>query len=402
VSLLLALTLLCAAPRAPALQAPGLAQEAGAEAALDRRRVLHLADGRVLRVRARQADGRWEVREGGGWMPLEGTLVRQSEERELLAEAGRRAREARDLDARLALVAWMAAEGLGPEALRELDPLLREVPDEPRVLALVRRGPLAACPLPGEVDRRADPAGFLGSVLVAGAQGTPAERELAVARLEAALSPVALRELVRLELRRPQPKRRELAILLARRAFSGELTPELSALAVADAFSEVRGEAAGALRAVGTAAAIEPTVSALEAPWGGVRANAVEALAAIGHPAAVGPLVAHLGRLAAGSGAPSGVRGHFTLSGQIALVTDYDVEIAQAASIGDPMVSVQGFGVVLDARAQAQITREVELRTTVLALERLTGLRDRSPEAWQEWWRAQGERWTAEAGEKRQ
>ena len=66
-------------------------------------------------------------------------------------------------------------------------------------------------------------------------------------------------------------------------------------------------------------------------------------------------------------------RSNLTVMNQVAYVQDFDVEIAQAASIADPVISVVQDGVILDVRPVVSADRRfitVELRPTVAELQR--------------------------------
>ena len=66
-------------------------------------------------------------------------------------------------------------------------------------------------------------------------------------------------------------------------------------------------------------------------------------------------------------------RSNVTVTNQVAYVQDYDVEIAQAASIADPIISVVQDGVILDVRPVVSADRRyitLELRPTVATLKR--------------------------------
>jgi Flp pilus assembly secretin CpaC len=66
-------------------------------------------------------------------------------------------------------------------------------------------------------------------------------------------------------------------------------------------------------------------------------------------------------------------RGNVSVLNQVAYVADFDVEIAQAASIGDPIIGVVQDGVVLDVRPVVSADRRfitLELRPTVAQLQR--------------------------------
>ena len=73
---------------------------------------------------------------------------------------------------------------------------------------------------------------------------------------------------------------------------------------------------------------------------------------------------------------------------QFAYVGDFDVEIAQAASIADPIVTLGNSGVVLDARLGgiSGYTYATEYRVVHTALQNLTGASPgSSPGDWQRW-----------------
>jgi type II secretory pathway component GspD/PulD (secretin) len=66
-------------------------------------------------------------------------------------------------------------------------------------------------------------------------------------------------------------------------------------------------------------------------------------------------------------------RSNLTVMNQVAYVQDYDVEIAQAASIADPIIAVVQDGVILDVRPVVSADRRfvtLELRPTVAELKR--------------------------------
>ena len=114
----------------------------------------------------------------------------------------------------------------------------------------------------------------------------------------------------------------------------------------------------------------------------GVRANAAEALAEYGDAAAIPALIR---ALADGAGAP---RNHVAVRTQRAYVKDFDVEIAQAAVIADPVVDVVTEGTVLDVRV---VSVNEELATYRGALRRLSGVDfGTDAAAWKSWWQSRG------------
>jgi hypothetical protein len=382
-----------------AAQEPAVSADAVApDDAQDLRRVLHLDDGSIVRARSRRTADGWEIREGPEWHALDGVVVRTCGERELLAESRRREAglDTKTTNARVDLARWMLGEGLQQEALVQLDRELRRDPDSRAVLELLREAPITLETDPGG-ERRATADGGadeLAAWITFGAGASPAHAEAAVARIANFESRVDLEELVRAELLAPQPQRREFATLLARRMFPKALVSELARRAMLDAMGSVRLGAAQAMRAADDVAVLAPAIDALASKTPAVRNNAVEALGVLAHPAAVEPLVAHLSSLAAGGGAPSGTRANIFLGFQTTYVMDYDLEIAQGASIADPIIAVQSSGVILDARSVVQITREVELLTTVHTLQKITLREDlKTPADWQAWWRENGAAW---------
>lgn len=363
--------------------------------ALDRRRVLILEDGRVLRGRARRVDGQWLRRVGREWRPVEGNVARQRPEKELLATASRLASQVPrgDHSRRAELARWMARSGLHDEALAELDRILRDDRDHPAALAVIDQTPL-------ELELHPDRPGTSGLVtalMKAGAGGTPARREVAVRRLGDLSDSIDLRKVVEAELETDQLRRRALAALAARRLVPGELREALLRRAILDGSRAVREEAAFALRDARDVALASPAVRALGSAHAGVRANAAEALGNMGYDAAVEPLMTHLAStVAQAGGGATGTRANLYLGLQTAYVMDFDVEIAQAASIADPIVGVQASGVVFDVRSTVQMTQIVELRAVMRSLRQLTG-QDIPDDVgrWQAWWGENADRWRA-------
>ena len=82
-------------------------------------------------------------------------------------------------------------------------------------------------------------------------------------------------------------------------------------------------------------------------------------------------------------------RANLTFLNQVAYVKDFDVEIAQGASIADPQVGSVTSGVILDGRALAvQIYRvQTELLHLHTSLKQLTGVDPgNTVSAWNRWW----------------
>ncbi|MAG56922.1 MAG: hypothetical protein CMJ83_11565 [Planctomycetes bacterium] len=111
-----------------------------------------------------------------------------------------------------------------------------------------------------------------------------------------------------------------------------------------------------------------------------IRLTAAEALAELGMDEGVLPLIGALR-----NGGAGGVRAHISILTQKAYVKDFDVEIAQAAVIADPVVDTVTEGVVLDVTV---VGTSAERGTYRRALRSLTG-RDFGTDwrAWEKWWK---------------
>jgi len=357
--------------------------------AADRKRILELADGTNLRARTRFQDGAWQRREGRDWVPVSGVVTGFVLESDLVSRSRLMAAEIgkSDHSARTVLAGWLLRKGLAAEALAELDTVLAAEPEHAGALALLRdrEFPLEALASGLRFDQPE-------TLAIAGAQGSSAVREALVWTLARERAHFDVQGFVAAELAAPQFRRRAFAALAARRLARGTFQKALTDRAVLDTMGLVREEAALGLRDLADANAVGPVVDALGSRFPAVRRNAAESLGNAGYAAAVGPLMANLAHLRAASGAPSGVRAHLFIGFQTAYVGDYDVEIAQGASIANPVVSTQTSGIVLDVRAQAQLSRTitlaVERREVVEALQKLTGQNDlgEDPSAWLAWW----------------
>ena len=359
---------------------------------LDRRRVLRLDDGRLIRGRAMFENGIWKQRVSKDWSALpEGSVVSQRLERELIAEA--RQHEAgikrKDHSRRIGLAEWMVAQGLYPEAIGHLDRVLRAEPDHAGALRLIRQETIPL-KLP---DSAKDAASQLKETIKMGAAGTPATREIAIQRVADYGERLDLDKLIVAEMSTMQQKRRGFATQLARRLRPGEFLRELESRLMLDGSADVRLGAAQALHDSGDVAVIGPAITSLSSEHASVRANAAEGLGNLGFAAAVEPLVAHMAALQA-SGAPTGTRAHVFIGLQTAYVSDFNVEIAQGSSIADPVIAVQASGTMFDVRVSAvQMTGYLEQVTTSQSLQKLTGAKHNTAEGWAQWWEKNHAEW---------
>ena len=374
-------------------------QEASPVEAKARTTVLHLADGRVLRTRARESDGGWEVFAGGEWklVPAE-MITRAKSEHDLLQLAAEleHGLPKDDLVRRVAYADWLVNEGLQVEALQQVDRVLARDPDQKDALAL-----LARAGIPVALPNAPTDAKGIEAFFVAAAHADGAVRELAVMRLAKAPEIPGLRAAVANELVARTPARRSFAALVLRRMFPGSEAKSLVSRAVLDASDEVRLNAALALKAFGDASVIAPAVRAVASKHPEVRSNAIEALGKMDYREAVQPLYEHLVALQSSSGGTP-THGYIFNGTQRAYVQDFDVEVAQGQSIADPIINVLTEGSVLDAAVietteyQYQVASE---RASVRrALAKLTGANPGDTTvAWQRWWQEHGDEWQAGA-----
>jgi hypothetical protein len=393
------------------------------DAARDRRRILHLRSGEIVRSRCRFQNETWELWQKATWQPLPADAVlRAVDEKVVLDQADRLERQTRgDPLARAALAEWMVRQGLYAEAVEQLDRVLEEAPDcEPALALLPRIAPhfdLGFDLEPGEstgskTGEEPGPEPVPFEVLLRhGARGGACIQELVILRLGAplglpsgqdleegsqeqreALGQGALFAHLRASLKSSSPGMRAFAARALQRLYPGRAIGELSARAVLDSSSEARRAAVGALRAAVRNEGEEiasPMLSCLANQHGAVRTNAIQALGDLGLRSSVAPMMAHLAALSAASGSFRPSASHIFVGKQIAYVQDFDVEVSQNAAIADPSINVLHEGSVLDVRllsvsAPGMLAREG--RCLREALSKLTGTTLGTNKAWLDWW----------------
>jgi len=167
-------------------------------------------------------------------------------------------------------------------------------------------------------------------------------------------------------------------------------------LAVKDPKAEVRASAARSLRALGLREVAKPLVRSLDSANAQIRMNAADALGILGDKVGVETLVRRVHWVAGPSS-----RVNFQSLNQVSYVSDYDVEIAQLAQIGDPIVQQLREGTILDVKVfSAEGTDiEIERRAYTRALGQITGKGfGDDTKAWVSWWNEEGRAEAAKAG----
>jgi hypothetical protein len=343
----------------------------------------------------------------------------------------------------------MIDQGLDEEAIDELDRILRLVPDEPHVMrlmstkppeldlgvtagehetmrdALLREG-ARTCNIGGSPARRelvvralhtnepvasapgTDPARAKVAAPVSGSTAgstAPAEVSGEAGTLRADLTVDPLRAALIAELGSNVTVRRTFACIALRRLYQGGAIGPMAVHAVLDPAIDVRDEAILGLRAANDPKACGMLVQALANPSGLVRGNAIDALGRAGYREGVEPLIQLMmaaSAAAASGGGANGVRSNLFIGLQTAYVQDFNVEIAQAASIADPIVGALQSGVVFDVTVGgvSSVPITTEIWTAARALVRLTGERiGADPPAWEKWWKANRHRYVPGASE---
>jgi len=382
-----------------------LSKQATDERTKDRKRILHLADGSVIRTRARLAGERWEVHGGGSWHALpEQSVVRALDERALIAQARELERGiGKDATRRVALADWMAQQGLVTEAVTEINRVLAADPDHEPARELVGvLAPQLDVPALRDFDPADDDA--VAKLLSGVATSSPAVQELAIQHVRDLRPAAELKQTLRENLSSHSDRVRCLSALALRRLFpAGELGAlELEPLiqhSVLDGSESVRAEAGRALRDARNPALIVPAVRALASNNAALRENSAQALGTMAYPAAVEPLIAHLSNLnaLAQSSSPSGnPRGTIFVGKQTAYIQDFDVEVAQFQAVADPQINVLIEGSVLDGRVISSSTTRIstEARYVRRSLEQITGEDfGGSNRSWLDWWERNKQRW---------
>lgn len=283
--------------------------------------------------------------------------------------------------ARVEVARAALSAGLLTEFVTELDAVLARDPDEKSARELVAAAPLALT-LPADAQRTLE-----RRLVLFGARAKPTYRELAAVRLAAEPREAVDKELAR-ALLSPSPTVRAFAAFALRRIDPKSQVDVLVRRAVVDPSASARIEAARVLRDVRDESLALRVAAALDLADARLRVAAAESLGEIGHAVVLPVLAARLAAVQSG-GHPGGTRGHISITNQVAYVKDFDVEIAQAASIGDPILDVVSAGTVLDVRVGGSsiVSAADERRALCRAMRRISGV-DLPDDAkkWLAWW----------------
>jgi hypothetical protein len=200
-----------------------------------------------------------------------------------------------------------------------------------------------------------------------------ATAQLANARLRETIlrsdvTPILLRGL-----RDVTPKVRAASLeLLAFTTPKGTIEPVIERM-LFDRDADVRKVAVETVKAYREDGVIYPLVRALRQDDPRLRTAALDALEDLRDPRAVGTLIANLKRASTNAGV---TRNNVSFTKQVSYVSDFDTEIAQAAVIAQPIVSVLQEGIVLDVAVAGVSGRGIgvkERARTIRVLGMLTG-----------------------------
>ena len=374
-------------------------------------RLVTLADGRILRARARRGAAGWEIQRGTDeWLALPATSVtRVVLERDVLAEARRLEQQVaaaprKEQPAKRAGYGdWLLRQGLVAEGLAQLDRVLAAQPDQPQALSVLESAADRVRPAVARDDGSAESSRL--ELLRFAANATPSLRELCVRELGANRDP-ELAALLSEQLLSHSPRLRATSALAMRRLYpAGELgvsqVRSLIQRSVLDGSEDVRLEAARALRDVKDAAVAAPAVRALSSANPRLRENAIQALGVMGYREAVEPMMTYLGNVTSAVQAgrsSAGASSYLFVGTQTAYVQDFDVEVAQFAAVADPQVNALIEGAVLDARVLGSYTLSFATESRLLrrSLGDLTGADPGGTNRdWLDWWTRNKSAWSA-------
>lgn len=358
-------------------------------------RVLKLHDGRFVRGHCKLEGQHWLLERGKQTLRLpESAVVESAEVSPLLRELGKKRKAVRPTDqqARLELLQWTVDQGLYEESLTTFDRVLLLSPDEPIALDLLSQVPYTV-PIPIQGPYETIDRDGLNRLLHFAGSNLPTVQEKVVTILRDYEDQELLREVLGKFLYTGLERPRAYATLVWRRLYPGEQQRALLGRAVLDRSKKVRAGASFALAKVEEPAMVIPVVRALSSEHKLVRMYAAEALGNMGYKEAVEPLMHALSGLSSAQSGSSGVppAANINITEQVAYVSDFDVEIAQGASIADPQINVIGSGAMFTARSLGISGYSIvqHRKTIIRSLEKLTGEEHgKRANAWLDWWDA--------------
>jgi len=182
-----------------------------------------------------------------------------------------------------------------------------------------------------------------------------------------------------------------LSIELLSRFTPKEALEPIIGCAILSKKEDVRIAAVKALNCYEVDGIIYPFIRALKSKYKTYRLNALDAIANFKDPRAAGALISNLG--SSKGGTPTGRRGNIFIGGQHSVVTGFDVNVATAAAIAKPRVSIIQDGVVLDVNILGvspgayYVIKKKERALTAKTLKTVTG-QDYGDDylLWNEWW----------------
>jgi hypothetical protein len=238
----------------------------------------------------------------------------------------------------LGLARWCAANGLWKELASALDPVLAADPLHAGALAVLRGIALEHLVPAG----RGEPEARARGILLHGAQrfAEPTVRTMAALRLAGVEAGSQVLERARKSVRGEE---RALALLALALSASEPRWKDGLAHAVLDADPRARRAAVALLQQSGEPDLVQPFLRALGSAHPRIQIHAAEALGALGDPRAVDFLIEKLGY-------GPGPRSYLLSVTQTSVISDYDVETAQASFIADPTINVLQDGEVLDVK----------------------------------------------------
>lgn len=193
----------------------------------------------------------------------------------------------------------------------------------------------------------------------------------------------------------PLPEQRLMALDALRRRGSQDSEALISSRAIWDKDSDVRGRAVEMIVEHGNPeAAVRRLARGLMHDVPGVRIRTAKALSGLGGDEAAALLVVagpFAGTPISAIGGGLGVRSHMFEIENISYIRDFDVEIAQAAAVANPVIGNARRGVVLDVNVPAVITQRVQIEGAYRrALANLVGSDPgRDTKAWAGWLQGQ-------------